>query len=221
MKALIIGATGATGKDLVQQLLEDRNFTEVHIFVRRAVPLQHEKLVLHVVDFEQPQKWAHLVSGEVAFSCMGTTLRAAGSKVAQWRVDHNYQYEFAKAASINRVKVYVLVSSAGADPASRFFYLRMKGQLEQDVASLDFQSVIILQPGPLERPDSDRFGERMSIGVIRFFNKLGLLRNQKPVPTAVLSQAMINCVKSLGQGIFRLNTANIFRQAHEIKKSGK
>lgn len=213
MKALVIGATGATGKDLVQQLLEDGNFTEVHLFTRRIVSLRHEKLVLHLVDFEQPQKWAHLVSGDAAFSCMGTTLKAAGSKAAQWKVDHDYQYDFAKAASANRVGVYILVSSAGADPDSRFFYLRMKGQLEQQVASLDFQSILIFQPGPLERPDSDRFGERMSIGVIKFFNKFGLLRNQKPVPTAVLSKAMINCVKSIGQGIFRFNTADIFSQA--------
>ena len=83
MKALIIGATGATGKDLVTQLLADDTYSEVHCFVRKALALTHPKLHTHVVDFETAEAWADLLRGDVAFSCLGTTLATAGSKEAQ------------------------------------------------------------------------------------------------------------------------------------------
>ena len=82
MKALIIGATGATGKDLLSQLLADDTYAEVHCFVRKPLALTHPKLHAHVVDFDTPEAWADLVRGDVAFSCLGTTLAVAGSKDA-------------------------------------------------------------------------------------------------------------------------------------------
>ena len=88
MKALVIGATGATGKDLVYKLLNDKDYDEVNIFVRKPMNIQHPKLKTHVVDFEKPQEWQDLVKGDVAFSCLGTTLKGAGSKQAQRKVDY-------------------------------------------------------------------------------------------------------------------------------------
>ena len=87
MKALIIGATGATGKDLLSQLLADDTYAEVHCFVRNPLALTHPKLHAHVVNFETPEAWADLVRGDVAFSCLGTTLAVAGSKDAQWQLE--------------------------------------------------------------------------------------------------------------------------------------
>ena len=87
MKALIIGATGATGKDLVTQLLADDTYNEIHSFVRKPMSISHPKLHAHVVDFETPEAWADLVRGDVAFSCLGTTLAVAGSKDAQWQLE--------------------------------------------------------------------------------------------------------------------------------------
>jgi uncharacterized protein YbjT (DUF2867 family) len=98
MKALVLGATGATGKDLVEQLLKDKNYETVSVFVRKPMEIDNEKLETHIVDFEKPENWQNLVQGDVAFSCMGTTLKNAGSKEAQKKVDFNYQYNFAKAA---------------------------------------------------------------------------------------------------------------------------
>ena len=73
MKALVIGATGATGKDLVKLLLNDDSFSEVHLFVRKPLELNSEKVKIHVVNFEQPDTWKNLIIGDVAFSCLGTT----------------------------------------------------------------------------------------------------------------------------------------------------
>ena len=80
MKALVIGATGATGRDLVNQLLTDKDYDEVNVFVRRPLTVESPKLKTHIVDFEKPEEWKDLVDGDVAFSCLGTTLKDAGSK---------------------------------------------------------------------------------------------------------------------------------------------
>ena len=121
MKALVIGATGATGKDLVNQLLNDPDYQEVNVFVRKPLNIENPKLKNHVVDFEKPEEWQDLVKGNVAFSCLGTTLKSAGSKEAQRKVDYDYQYNFAKTAKDNNVDDYILVSSYGADPNSKIF----------------------------------------------------------------------------------------------------
>ncbi|WP_129714018.1 NAD(P)H-binding protein [Pedobacter sp. SYP-B3415] len=211
MKALVIGATGATGADLVQQLLADNTFNEVHIFVRRPVSLQHAKLHVHVVDFEKTSAWQHLVTGDAAFSCLGTTLKAAGGEEGQWRVDHDYQYDFAKAAKSHGVERYLLVSSGGADARSHFFYMKMKGELEEKVIRLAFPVTVIFQPGPLERKDSDRAGERIGVAIVKFFNRLGLFKGQRPIATKDLAAAMVRAAKIFNSGTHYLRTSAIFK----------
>ena len=213
MHALLIGATGATGEDLLDLLLKDDDFHRVDIFVRRGIDLNNEKLKVHVIDFGQPEHWMHLVSGDVLFSCLGTTLKDAGSKEAQRKVDYDYQYAFAKAARENGVENYVLVSSSGASPASMLFYPRMKGELEEAVKSLGFPKLSIFRPPILERKNSDRTGELIGLKAIRFFNRLGLFRSQRPMPTTVLAKAMINSAKDDKDGVHILDRAAIMKRS--------
>ncbi|MFS4472482.1 NAD(P)H-binding protein [Chryseobacterium sp. T20] len=210
MKALVIGATGATGKDLVNQLLNDKEFDEVDIFVRKPVDIQNDKLKVHVVNFEKPEEWKEMVKGDVAFSCLGTTLKDAGSKEAQKKVDFDYQYEFAKAAKENEVEDYILVSAYGANPQSKIFYSKMKGELEEAVKQLHFNKITIFKPGMLERKDSERTGEVLGSRIIKFANKLGLLESQKPLPTDILAKAMINSSKIKSNGYSSIKLGNIF-----------
>jgi dTDP-4-dehydrorhamnose reductase len=172
----------------------------VDIFVRQNPGLQHEKLKVHVIDFNIPEQWQHLVKGDVLFSCLGTTLKAAGSKEAQWKIDFDYQYNFAKAASQNKVVRYVLVSADFASPNSPFYYSKMKGQLEVAVKELKFPGLTIFKPPMLIRKNSDRTGEVIGLKLIKLFNKAGLLRSQKPLPTEVLAQAMINAANKNATG---------------------
>lgn len=210
MKALVIGATGATGKDLVNQLLNDKEFDEVDIFVRKPVDIQNDKLKVHVVNFEKPEEWKDMVKGDVAFSCLGTTLKDAGSKEAQKKVDFDYQYEFAKAAKENNVEDYILVSAYGANPQSKIFYSKMKGELEEAVKQLHFNKITIFKPGMLERKNSERTGEVLGSRIIKFANKLGLLESQKPLPTDILAKAMINSSKIKSNGYSSIKLGNIF-----------
>ena len=196
MKALVIGATGAIGKDLVEQLLQADIFDCVDIFVRREVNISSAKLVVHVVDFDHPEIWADKLTGDVLFSCMGTTLKAAGSQEAQWKVDYTYQFEAAKAARENGVPSYVLVSSVGADSKSKIFYTRMKGALDDAVQALGFPSCFILQPPSLIRKGSDRFGEKVGIVALKAFNTIGLMRAYTPMLTEAVAGAMIRLATS-------------------------
>ena len=196
MKALVIGATGAVGKDLVEQLLNDEAFDRVDVFVRRKVSIQSSKLVSHIIDFNKPEEWEALLTGDVLFSCLGTTIKAAGSQQAQWKVDYTYQYEAAKAARNNGVGKLVLVSSIGADSKSRIFYSRMKGRLDEDVQKLCFPGCFILRPPSLIRKGSDRFGEKAGVAVLKCFNAIGLMRSWKPMPTEDVAAAMIRLAKS-------------------------
>ena len=210
MKALIIGATGATGKDLVTQLLADDTYSEVHCFVRKSLAFTHPKLHAHVVNFDTPEAWADLVRGDVAFSCLGTTLAVAGSKEAQWRVDYDYQYAFAQQCKANGVPTFVLVSAAMANAQSKVFYNRMKGQLEDAVKALEFKRLIIFQPSILIRSNSDRGAENFSVKAIHFLYKIGLFKRYRPMPTNILAQRMRREVATATEGVHTFTLDEIF-----------
>ena len=210
MKALIIGATGATGKDLVTQLLADDTYSQVHCFVRKPLVLSHPKLHTHMVDFETPEVWADLLQGDVAFSCLGTTLAVAGSKEAQWRVDYDYQYNFAEHCRNNGVPTFVLISAAGAKAQSKLFYNRMKGQLEDAIKALGFPRLLIFQPSVLVRKGSDRKGEQFGLKMIVFLNKLGLFKRYRPMPTDILAQRIRKEVVTAAKGIHTFTLDEIF-----------
>ncbi len=210
MKALVIGATGATGKDLVHQLCEDPDFDQVDIFVRRRSDFHHPKLKAHIIDFDRPEEWKNLVQGDVAFSCLGTTLKSAGSKANQKVIDYDYQFNFAKAARENGVEDYILVSSYGANPASKIFYSKMKGELEVAVRNLNFPKTTIFQPGMLERKDSERNAELLGLKALHFFNRVGLFKEHQPLPTAVLAKAMILASKIKSNSFSEIKLHNIF-----------
>ena len=190
MKAVLIGATGAVGKDLLQALLEDARYTEVVAFARRALGVQHEKLREHTIDFDAPATWQELVKGDVLFSTLGTSLKQAGSKEAQRHIDYDYQLAFAKAAKANGVKSLVLLSSIGADSKSSIFYLRLKGELDDAVRDLGFDSLSIVRPPSLIRAKSKRFGETASVKFLQAVNAIGLAKRLAPMETVVVARSM-------------------------------
>ena len=191
MKTIIIGATGATGKSLLPLLAAHSEIERIDCFGRRHPNFSHQKLNSHQIDFTQPNIWHEEVQGDVLFACLGTTLKAAGSKEAQWAVDYEANFEFAKVARENGVNTLVLVSASGANVASRLFYQRMKGELEQALIALNFPRFIIFRPPLLIRPNSDRLGEKVAERIFRVLNRIGMLKNQRPLAVEKLAQAML------------------------------
>ena len=197
MEALVIGATGATGRELVNKLLIDDDFHQVSIFVRTAPNIKHEKLKIHEIDFKDLEKYKDIIKGDILFSALGTTKKDAGGKDEQYEIDYTYQYEFAKIAAENGVSNYSLVSSVGANAKSSFFYPKMKGKLEEAVKKLDFHKIDIFQPPMLIRqPDLMREGEKSGIKILNKLNKIGILKSQKPLAVESLAEKMLKIAKT-------------------------
>ncbi|MDD2996393.1 MAG: NAD(P)H-binding protein [Paludibacter sp.] len=204
--ALVIGSTGMVGRELVTQLCESSESEQVISFVRRSSGFSHPKLQEHVVDFDRPESWKELLKGDVLFSCMGTTLAAAGSKASQYKVDFTYQYETARMAAGNNVPVYVLVSSTGANANSALFYPKIKGQLDEAALKLGFKSVQILRPGQLygERQQK-RSAELFAVKMMFAMNSLGIFKKYRPIHASEVAKAMISAAKRTGSNIFTLD----------------
>ena len=205
-KAIVIGATGMVGTQLIELLLKSENYSEIISFVRRPSSVSHPKLNEQIVDFDKPEKWSDLIVGDVLFSTMGTTLAKAKNKDAQFNVDYNYQYWVANFAAKNGVPNYVLVSSAGANSKSSAFYMKMKGQLEDTVKTLPFKVISILQPGQLAGDRTEkRLGEKIGLSVMYGLNKIGLFERYKPIQGIEVAQAMINAAEKTKSETYALD----------------
>ena len=191
--AIVIGATGLIGKRLTKLLLDNPNYSTVKVFVRRSLNISNPKLEEHIVNFDEIDKWKSKITGDDLFSAMGTTIKKAGSKEAQYKIDVTYQFEFAKASAENGVKNYFLVSSSGANAKANFFYMRIKGELEEKVKLLPFEKIRIFRPSLLlgER-DEKRFGEKTAERLLKIVVPLfPFLKNQRPIEGEKVAKVII------------------------------
>lgn len=153
-RVLVAGASGLVGSHLLQALLADATVAEVHALCRRPLKLTHPRLIVHFVDFAQlPQ----LPVVDEVYLALGTTIKQAGSQAAFRAVDHDANLAVAKAALLAGATRIGLVSAMGADAASRVFYNRVKGELEEALAALDTQALVIARPSLL-------LGDRNALG---------------------------------------------------------
>lgn len=169
VRLLLVGATGMVGRHLLAQALNDPRVAAVTAPARRVLPA-HPKLSSPLVDFDSLPDVADWWQADAAICTLGTTLRAAGSKAAFRRVDHDHPLAIARLTRAAGTPVYVLNSAIGADAASRFFYNRTKGELEQALTRVGFESLTFVRPGVIGgRREEFRPGERalaMTLGLI-------------------------------------------------------
>ena len=214
--AIVIGATGLVGNRLIKQLLDNNDYETVKIFGRRPSGFENEKVDEHLVDFDKFENWKNDINGDVLFSSLGTTIKQAGSKDAQYKVDFTYQFQVAKAAAENGVKQLVLISSLGANPKSSIFYSRIKGELDQAVESLPFKSVCILRPSALVGVrNQERAGEKVAIKTTEFFsNVFPFLKKYKPIDATIVASAMVNVVEQYNDRKYNIfNNRELFQIA--------
>lgn len=197
------------GSQLVRLLLQDERFDEVRVFARRPTGISHYKLEEHLVDFDQPQEWRHLIKGSVLFSTLGSNHQQAGSRNAQYKIDFTYQYQFAEAAAKNGVGVYVLLSASNASIDSVVFYSRLKAALEEEVKKLPFLNIHILRPGPLEgKREVGRPLEKVLVFLVKGLNQIGLFKGLRPISDKSVAQAMVNAsfLKKDRMGVYPLQS---------------
>ena len=154
--AVLIGATGLVGSEILNFILNDGRFSKINIFVRRSTGVSDPKLEEYIVDFENLGRWRHQIKGDILFSALGTTLKQAVTREAQRVVDYDYQLRVAQAGKINGISNYVLVSAPNADTKSMLAYTKMKGDLERDIMKLSFPKVTFIRPGLLKGPRSQK-----------------------------------------------------------------
>jgi len=214
MKAVIIGATGATGKEVLIELLKDQRITSVVALVRNDTIQAHPKLTVVKVDFSNLQQYERLFQVDLAISCLGTTIKDAGSKSAQWQVDHDYQLSFAALCKSQGVKHFVLLSSVGATKDSLFFYNRMKATLEDNIGALNFPHLTIIQPGLIIRPNTSRKIERITGDILNKLNRFGILTAYRSITTKALAIEIVKAAFiSSNNPIRRLTTVDLFKPA--------
>ena len=218
LTAVVLGATGFIGEQLVQQLLNDSTFSKVRILVRRPVKLSHPKLEAEIVNFENLAEYRHkLGRGDCIFCCIGTTQKKVkGDKNAYRKIDVDIPVNAAKMGKDAGFTNYLLVSAVGADAHSKNFYLRLKGEVEREIADLKFKSFHAFRPSILlgERKEF-RFAELLGKGVMQGLSSLfiGNLKKYKGIEGANVARAMVAAAKSDGKGMYVHHYDDIIKAA--------
>lgn len=196
--AVVLGATGMVGTQLVRQLIEDPQYGGVTALVRRPLSSSPPGVEQVMADMDRLEEYGSLFEADAVFCCLGTTIKTAGSQDAFRRVDLEYPLAAARLAKQYGVTAFAVISSLGADVKSPFFYSRVKGDMEHSLGELGLPSLYILRPSLLlgQRAES-RPGEQAAAVISRAMPFLysGPLRKYKPVEAGVVAAAMRGAVR--------------------------
>ena len=147
--ALLVGASGLVGGELLNCLLIGSEYSKVLILVRKPLGLIHPKLEERVIEFEELARYKDCFKVNDVFCCLGTTIKKARSQKAFKKVDVEYPLEIARLAMEMKAEKFLIISSMGANPRSSVFYSRMKGLLEQKIKEISIKSIHIFRPSLL------------------------------------------------------------------------
>ncbi len=202
--ALVAGATGLVGSELLHVLLNNPYYLTVITLTRRPLNLSHPRLLQIVTDFDKLNEFEMLIGATDVYCCLGTTMKKAGSKAAFKLVDYEYPLQLAQLAHKNQCQHYLLVSSMGASAKSVLFYNQVKGQVEDGLQQIPFQRLSIFQPSLLlgkreEHRPTEAFAQRTS-KALRFALQGGL-KKYRPIQANTVAQAMFQVAQQPQTGI--------------------
>lgn len=220
--ALLAGASGFVGGYVLDSLLDAPDFARVFAITRRPLGREHSRLANRIVQFEKLESQLKGTQCHVAFCCLGTTLKQAGSERAFREVDHDLVLTFARVAKAAGAQRFVIVTSAAADPRSRNFYLRVKGEVEQALERVGFQSLDILQPGPLLGWRTPVRPLELLATVFMPLVNVFLSGNRvayRGISVRAVAAAVVGAARSGRRGVYRYTWASL-RQLAELKAAG-
>lgn len=199
--ALVAGASGLVGGHLLDVLLENPLYHQVYSLGRRPLPRQHPRLVQQTVDFGHLDG-TPLPAADDAFCCLGTTLKKAGSQEAFRAVDYDAVLNFAKAARKAGVRRFAVVTAMGANPRSRIFYNRVKGEVEEALQAQGFDSLIIAHPSLLLGERSERrTGEKAATVVAHLLGPLLRPFASRPIEGRTVARALVALARQPPPGV--------------------
>jgi uncharacterized protein YbjT (DUF2867 family) len=203
-KALIAGATGLIGKEVLALLLADPHYEQVIALVRRPLPIQHTKLVQQLTDFDHLEEVSELFGGAADVFCtLGTTIKAAKTKESFRKVDYEYPVRLAHLAMQNGAHQFLIVTSMGANRDSGIFYNQVKGQVEEEIRGIGLPALHIFRPSLLlgDRAES-RLGEQIGSVLARVLTPImvGGLRKYRPIHVKTVARAMVLTARTQAKG---------------------
>jgi uncharacterized protein YbjT (DUF2867 family) len=193
MKAIVTGATGLVGNLILKELLNDDNFSEVRIFVRQSTGITNPKLKEIVNPLHDINSLRSEIHGDVLFNALGTTIKKAGSREEQQRIDRDLPINFARIASENGVRMMLNVSSVGAN-IDGGFYLKTKAEMENGTEKFFPETVYHFRPGLLVGKRNEfRLAEKIAFGVMKVLDPVmkGSSIKYRSMPADKLARAMV------------------------------
>ena len=203
--ALIFGSSGLVGKNLLNQIINNSNYSKVKIFVRSSLEISDPKVEIINTDFKDLQKIKNLITGDDCFFCIGTTKNNSPDKNEYRRIELDLPKKIAQISKSNDIRSFIYVSSGFADSKNSSDYLKFKGLVEEEIKSLNFEKIGILRPSfLLGNRKEKRVGEKIGIFIFKLLSPLffGPIKKMKPIHSEKVAKAMIKIAnENLGKTI--------------------
>ncbi len=189
--AIILGATGLTGSILLDFLLNDDRYEKIKLFSRSSVGISNPKLEEHLIDLFELENHKELFQADEVFCCIGTTKSKTPDNRVYRKIDYGIPFAAAKICKENNISTFIIISAMGANPGSKVFYNKIKGEMGRDVLKQNIKNTYILQPGLIGGNRSEiRLGESIAKFLFKILNPI-IPKNYRTIPPETIAKAMV------------------------------
>ena len=207
--ALVFGSSGLVGSYLLKELIHNSNYSKIKIFIRSDVVIDDSKVDIIKTDFNKIDQINEYLKGDDCFYCIGTTKKNSPDKNDYKRIELDLPKQIARMAKSNLVKNFFFISSGYANPKSSGNYLRFKGEVEEEIKSLNFSKIGIMRPSFLiGNRKENRLGEKIGIIIFKIITPIliGPLKKMRPINSEIVAKALVKVAnESISQDIFESN----------------
>ena len=207
--ALVFGSSGLVGSHLLNELINNSNYSKIKIFVRSLSETNVSKIEIIKTDFNNLDKHVEDIKGDECFFCIGTTKKNSPNKFEYRKIELDIPKKIAQIAKSNLVKSFFFVSSGYANPKSSGDYLKFKGLVEEEIKNLNFVKIGIMRPSfLLGKRKVERAGEKFGIMIFKLLTPIliGPFRKMRPIESEKIAKAMIKLAnENINQSIFESN----------------
>ena len=207
--ALLFGSSGLVGGHVLNNLIQNSNYSKIKLFVRSVTEINDTKIEIIKTDFNNLNKHAEDIKGDECFFCIGTTKKKSPNKNEYQKIELDIPKKIAQIAKSNLVKSFFFVSSGYANPKSSGEYLKLKGLVEEEIKNLNFDKIGIMRPSfLLGYRKEKRIGEKIGIIIFKILTPIliGPLRKMRPIKAEIVAKAMIKLAnENIDRNIFESN----------------